>query len=108
MFDLIIKNAYIYDGAGAKPFEGDIGIVGSQIAAVENLGKVTAHHVIDAQGKSVSPGFIDVHNHSDFSLLVDGRALSALMQGVTTIVIGNCGSGCVPILDEELTKWNIP
>ena len=57
---------------------------------------------IDATGKVVTPGFIDIHSHSDFTLLVDPRAASAVHQGVTLEVVGNCGFGCFPLLDKEL------
>ena len=57
---------------------------------------------IDATGKVVTPGFIDIHSHSDFTLLVDPRAASAVHQGVTLEVVGNCGFGCFPLLNKEL------
>ena len=57
---------------------------------------------IDAAGKVVAPGFIDIHSHSDFTLLVDPRAASAIHQGVTTEIVGNCGFGCFPLLNKEL------
>ena len=57
---------------------------------------------IDAAGLIVAPGFIDIHSHSDYTLLVDPRAVSALAQGVTLEVIGNCGFGCAPIRDPAL------
>ena len=59
---------------------------------------------IDAAGLCVAPGFIDIHSHSDYTLLVDPRAVSAIHQGVTLEVVGNCGFGCFPIRDPELAR----
>jgi len=61
-----------------------------------------AEKEIDAAGRGVAPGFIDLHSHSDFTLLVDPRASSAVHQGVTTEIVGNCGFGCFPLLNKEL------
>jgi N-acyl-D-aspartate/D-glutamate deacylase len=63
--------------------------------------------VLDATGCLVTPGFIDIHSHSDYTLLVDPRAVSSIAQGVTTEVVGNCGHGCAPIRDTELVRSNI-
>ena len=73
---------------------------------IHELGDVDAEAPLelDACGLSVAPGFIDVHSHSDYTLLVDPRAVSAIHQGVTTEVIGNCGHGCFPIRDPELSS----
>ena len=62
---------------------------------------------VDARGMVVAPGFVDVHSHSDFTLLVDGRAQSQIFQGVTTELVGNCGHGCAPLTDPELFTANI-
>ena len=70
-------------------------VVGREVVA-------EAGQEIDAAGKVVAPGFIDIHSHSDFTLLVDPRAASAVHQGVTLEVVGNCGFGCFPLLDKEL------
>ena len=63
--------------------------------------------MIDATGLAVTPGFIDIHSHSDHTLLVDPRAFSPLNQGVTLEVVGNCGFGCFPIVNPELGKSRI-
>lgn len=104
--DLLIRGGTIFDGTGAPGETGDIGIVGDRIVA---LGRVEAEaaSVIDATGLTVAPGFIDIHSHSDYTLLIDPRAVSALAQGVTTEVIGNCGFGCGPIRDPNLAAGNI-
>ena len=63
--------------------------------------------MLDATGLYVTPGFIDIHSHSDYSLVVDPRAVSAVSQGVTLEVVGNCGHGCAPIESVELAASNI-
>jgi N-acyl-D-aspartate/D-glutamate deacylase len=72
-------------------------VAAGRIEATGDLSSATAGDVIDAAGLVVTPGFIDVHSHSDFTLLVDGRAHSQIYQGVTTETLGNCGHGCAPL-----------
>jgi N-acyl-D-aspartate/D-glutamate deacylase len=105
MFDLILKNGTLYDGTGREHFRGDVGITDSKIMTIDDLQSAPAERIIDVGGMAISPGFIDIHNHSEYTLLVDGRALSAIMQGVTTITSGNCGFSSAPISDMELAKW---
>jgi N-acyl-D-amino-acid deacylase len=98
--ELAIRNGLVVEGTGAEPRRADVGVAGGRIAIV---GEVPAAEVeIDAGGKIVAPGFIDIHSHSDFTLLVDPRASSAVHQGVTTEVVGNCGFGCFPLLNKDL------
>ena len=103
-FDLIIKNGLIVDGTGGKPFSGDVGIRGDKIAAVGNLSGKTAPRVIDADGLTVTPGFIDVHTHTDVHLLVNPKAESKIRQGVTTEISGNCGYSPFPLFGVEGDK----
>ena len=70
---------------------------------VGDVGPVDAEE-IDAAGLAVGPGFVDLHSHSDYTLLVDPRAVSAIHQGVTTEVVGNCGFGCFPIRDPDTAR----
>lgn len=100
MIDLALRNGLVVDGTGAPARRADVGIDGGRVVAVGDVPE--AARDIDAAGKVVSPGFIDIHSHSDFTLLVDPRAASALHQGVTLEVVGNCGFGCFPLLDKEL------
>lgn len=112
MFDLLIKNGAIIDGTGKKRFAGDIGIKKDTIDQIGSLGNNRAKKVIDAQGKVVAPGFIDILNHSDgyLTLLNTPRLDSMIMQGVTTILVGHFGSSLAPlgssVLNETVSKWS--
>lgn len=81
--DVVIRNALIYDGSGGKPYSGDIAIDGDRLAYVGVHRALEGHHAIDAHGQAAAPGFIDMMGHSEESLLIDGRAVSGLKQGVT-------------------------
>src|SRR5690242_13762360 len=91
-FDLVIRGGRIVDGTGNPSFAGDLGIRDGKIAAVGRLGDRAAARTIDAAGLVVAPGFIDIHNHSDDTLLEDGDAPSMVRQGVTTMILGEGGS----------------
>lgn len=104
--DLIIRNGTIFDGLGNPGAVGDMVVHGGRIASVEPT-DATGVREIDATGLYVTPGFIDIHSHSDFTLLVDPRAQSAVHQGVTLEVIGNCGHGCFPLIDKTLARNTI-
>jgi N-acyl-D-aspartate/D-glutamate deacylase len=99
--DIAIRGGTVYDGSDRPPTAVDIGIAQGRIVAVGRIG-AEAVRTIDATGFAVAPGFIDIHSHSDYTLLVDPRAVSAIAQGVTTEVIGNCGFGCAPVGDPKL------
>lgn len=101
MFDVLIRGGTVLDGMGSEPIQADIGIIGDRIAAIGNLVGSYGEE-LDANQLYVSPGFIDIHSHSDYTLLADPRAVSAIYQGVTMEVVGNCGHGCFPIADREL------
>ena len=103
--DLVIRGGTLLDGTGAAPRIADVGVKEGRIAAI---GKLPANGAeVDATGLTVAPGFIDIHSHSDYTLLVDPRAVSAIAQGVTLEVIGNCGFGCAPIRDPQMAAPNI-
>ncbi len=97
MFDTLVTGGTVLDGTGAPAYTADIGIVGERIVAVGELAQASAARHVDASGLAVAPGFIDIHTHSDYTLLVDGRADSQVCQGVTTEVIGQCGFSCAPL-----------
>jgi N-acyl-D-amino-acid deacylase len=91
-FDTLIVHGRIVDGTGNPSYIGDVGIRGGRIAAIGQLSGKTATRTIDATGLTVSPGFVDMHNHSDFTLLTDGNAQSMVRMGVTTMILGEGGS----------------
>lgn len=95
-FDIIIKNGVICDGTGAPSYNADIGITGNIISYIGDLSSSEAGQIIDAAGKTVTPGFIDPHTHVDMSLFIAPQMEPYLKQGVTTVVTGNCGHGSAP------------
>lgn len=103
MFDLKIANGLIMDGSGEKAYRGDIGIVGDKIAAIGNLADYESKETIDAAGKIVSPGFIDMHTHSDFSFVYDAKANSHLYNGVTTDVISTAALALLRLQTKRRT-----
>ncbi len=101
--DILIRGGRVYDGAGGEPFTGDVAIAGDRIAFVSKNGdRLTekAEKIIDAKYLSVSPGFIDTHAHSEFTLLADSQAEGKTFQGVTTEINGNCGLSAAPLYGE--------
>ena len=95
--DVVIRHGTLIDGTGASPRAADVAISGARIAAVGDLGAVAADREIDARGRVVAPGFIDVHTHDDRALLSDPDMAFKASQGVTTVVVGNCGSSLAPL-----------
>ena len=91
-YDVLIRGGHIVDGTGNPWFPGDVAIQRGRIVAVGQLSGATATRVIDAHGSIVAPGFIDLHTHSDLSLLADGTAQSKVRQGVTLDVLGESTS----------------
>ena len=104
MIDLIIKNGKIIDGTGDASYTSDIAIDNGKIIQIRDSSNLNANKTYDAVGKIITPGFIDIHTHSDFPLYVDGTGQSGIRQGLTTAVIGNCGLGPAPAPNKELTK----
>ena len=96
MLDVVITNAQIVDGTGAPAYSGSVGIKDGRIAA---LGEVTedAHQTIDAEGRVVCPGFIDVHTHYDAQVFWDGTLSPSCYHGVTTVFGGFCGFSIAPL-----------
>lgn len=90
--DLLIRGGRIVDGTGNPSFVSDLGIKAGRIAAIGPLSGRTSARVIDAAGLTVAPGFIDIHNHSDYTILEDGNAQSMIRQGVTSMIFGEGGS----------------
>ena len=96
-FDLIIRNAVIYDGSGGESFKGDIGIQNDTIAFIGDLSKVSAKTEIDAKGLALAPGFIDTHSHHAGEPLQHRDFLPVISQGITTIIIGQDGGSYFPL-----------
>ena len=105
MFDIIIRNGKIVDGSGRKAFGADVGIIDGRIAEISPGLAADAQEVFDADGCVVSPGFIDMHSHSDFTLLVHPEAESKIRQGVTTELDGNCGGSPAPVPDAHFDDF---
>jgi N-acyl-D-amino-acid deacylase len=102
MYDTIIRNGRIIDGTGSPWFAGDVAIEGGRIVRIGKLDGEQANNVIDAQGHFVVPGLIDIHSHSDLTIVLEGRASSSVAQGITTQIMGNCGISAAPTRDHEL------
>ena len=96
-YDLLIKNGKVVDGAGNPWYWGDIAVTGERIVAIGKLGEAKAERIIDAKAHVVVPGFVDAHSHSDFNTLVYREMESTVMQGITTVVAGQCGSTAAPV-----------
>ncbi len=103
MYELVIRNGTIVDGSGLPAFRADVAVAGNRIARIGRIPE-TGRREIDADGKVVSPGFIDPHTHFDAQLLWDGYARPALSHGVTTIVPGNCSLSLAPLRAEYRMK----
>lgn len=100
-FDLIIRGGRLIDGSGAPACSGDVGIKDGKIRAIGDLSGAAAKQILDAGGKCVTPGFIDIHRHADAAVFRPGFGELELKQGLTTIVNGNCGLSAAPIADAH-------
>ncbi|MEN6560443.1 MAG: D-aminoacylase [Acidobacteriota bacterium] len=104
--DLLIAGGEVYDGSGGPPVRADVGVSGGAIRVIGRVRRSRAAAVIEAEGRAVSPGFIDVHDHTDVGLLADPKAESAVRQGVTTLVSGQCGGSPFPLTDAAAAEMN--
>ena len=96
-FDLVIRGGTVVDGTGAPAYAADVAVTGDAIAAVGSISAEQGRRVLDATGFHVCPGFIDIHTHSDRTILEYPTADSRVRQGVTTELAGNCGSSAAPL-----------
>ncbi|MDQ3401257.1 MAG: amidohydrolase family protein, partial [Chloroflexota bacterium] len=107
MSALLLRGGWVIDGTGGDRVRGDVAVRDGRIAAVGPDLPTDGARVIDATGMVVCPGFIDIHSHSDESVLVNSALESAVHQGVTLVVAGNCGGSSAPALGlaaEELER----
>src|SRR5258708_22205767 len=102
--DLLIRGGRIVDGTGNPSFLGDVAIRSNRIVAMGQLSALTAKGVLEAKGLTVTPGFIDMHNHSDYTLIVDGNAQSMIRQGVTSMILGE-GESAGPIGGKQTSAF---
>ena len=114
MTELVIRGGTVVDGTGAPRRPADVVIRDGRIVAVGEVGPASGATVIDSTGRIVSPGFIDIHSHSDESVLVNSALESTLHQGVTLVVAGNCGGSSAPALglaaaelDREIERMDL-
>ena len=103
-FDLVITNGHIIDGTGSPWYSGDVGIRGGKIAAIGNLSDAQRARTIDAQGKVVAPGFIDMLGQSELTILVNPSLPSKIFQGITTEITGEGGS--IAPLNDSIIKFD--
>ena len=102
MDDILIRGGEVVDGTGAPGRVADVAIRDGRIAAIEENYSGSAETAIDAEGRIVAPGFIDIHTHSDFTLPLNPKAECKIRQGVTTEVLGNCGFSIAPALPGKV------
>lgn len=106
IYDVVISQGTIYDGSTTPGYQANIGILGDQISVI-STDALPGRTVIDATGLAVTPGFIDLHSHSDYTIEAAPQAEGQLAQGVTTLVTGNCGWSPFPVRDlQELQQFS--
>jgi N-acyl-D-amino-acid deacylase len=115
VLDVLIRNGRVIDGTGNPWYHADVGLQGDRIVGLGRLGSEPARRTIDADGLCVSPGFVDMHTHSDLALLAEPTWECKVMQGVTLEVLGQDGLGLAPVteatrevLHQQLMGWNGP
>ncbi|MFO1083448.1 MAG: D-aminoacylase [Reyranellaceae bacterium] len=101
-YDIVIRNGRVADGTGKSLFAADVALKGDRIAAVDAPGTLRGDNEIDASGKVVAPGFIDVHTHDDTALIDNPTMAMKASQGVTTVVCGNCGASAAPFVRDDI------
>lgn len=105
MYDYIFKNALVVDGSGKAPYKADVATFAGAIALIGQSGLTRGKNIIDCKGKILSPGFVDMHTHTDLEVLRDRNATARIIQGITTDVTGNCGIGTFPNVNPYLKDF---
>ena len=95
--ETLIRNVRVLDGSGAEPQTADVAVDAGLVCAIGQLSQYTAQQVVEGGGRVLSPGFIDVHTHDDTSVIRNPQMLAKLSQGVTTVIVGNCGISAAPV-----------
>jgi N-acyl-D-amino-acid deacylase len=101
MLDWVIEGGEVVDGSGSPRFRADVGVSGGHVVVVADLRDTPAHRRLPAQGRIVAPGFVDSHTHDDQLLLQHPARHPKLLQGVTTVITGNCGISLAPLLMRD-------
>ncbi len=104
MCDLLIKNGHVIDGSGSPAYLSDIAIKKGKIKRMGTLLDINCDQVIDASNQIVCPGFIDIHSHTDATIMINPKAESKIRQGITTEIVGNCGMSAAPLTTAFLSK----
>ncbi len=100
-FDIVIRNGKIVDGTGSPWFRGNLAIKNGKIAYMGRVDVGDADEGIDAEGQIISPGIVDIHSHSDYSIIENPKTDSFIRQGITTVLNGNCGGSAAPYNEES-------
>jgi len=104
VYDLVLSGGRLVDGTGNPWYYADLGIAAGRVAHIALPGTLRSARTVDAAGRCVAPGFIDIHTHSDLTILCNRRAESAVRQGATTHLLGNCGMSPAPVVDGRLAE----
>jgi N-acyl-D-amino-acid deacylase len=96
-FDILFTGGTIVDGSGDASFVGDVAVLGDRVAAIGDLPSAAARETINITDKVIAPGFIDVHTHDDNAVIKSPDCLPKISQGVTTVIVGNCGISAAPV-----------
>src|SRR6266700_6192175 len=99
-YDLVIKNGWVVDGSGLPRYRGDVGVIAGRIAAIGRI-RESAREVIDAEGRVVTPGFVDGHTHMDAQVFWDPLGTCSCWHGITSVVMGNCGFSLAPCGEKD-------
>src|SRR5215831_9727473 len=107
--ETLIRNVQILDGSGTEAFAGSVAIDGDRITEIGDLPDYTSKTTVDGRGRTLTPGFIDSHTHDDLYLIRQPEMLPKVSQGVTTVIVGNCGISGAPatVKDTVVDPMNL-